>query len=182
MVEFPPFFRFNNVDLRYYFGSQSIQEKWQLFGRCLQSLYVALCDSNEIYFGERINQNDPSQFCDSTTLLNYLKEGFLPIFDSPRRYEFQIVFDSDKNASTNVIASILTIPQIVRSSNVWIGLHPIYMIMLPVEAIDQWLNKKSEEIGFFGQMKREKVLNFHSRRVQNAVEMCGHLKEVLAYL
>ena len=107
LKEFPVFLRFYGVHLPYSIGLRPIEEKCQLFGDLLPEIKGALNDSNEIFFGAGINQKDQSEFNDHSTLIGYLRDEFLPICDSSRRYEFFINFDSDQDSGSKVISSIL---------------------------------------------------------------------------
>ena len=178
---FPPFIRFGRVYLAYWFGlQQSIEEKCQLFGGFLPLIKGALKDSNEILFIAHINQNDPSNFTNHSTLLDNVRDGLLPICDSARRYSFRIEFRSDKNSHKKVIESILKMPQIVRCSNVEITIDVVYdPIQLPVEEIAQWLNQKIDRIGVIGKKKEERFLKIKSWKIENVSKMCEHLIEVL---
>ena len=161
----PEFIRFNEVYMPYSRGFQppsrniSIQEKCQFFADLLPSIKGALNDSKEICFCGDINENDPSNFSNHSTLIDYIRDEFLPICDSSRRYKFEIDFFSDKDAATNVVSSILKMPQIVRCLNVeieiWISTMG-YPSKLPVDEIVRWLNQKIDRIGFIGKKNEEK--------------------------
>ena len=178
---FPQFLRFEKVYLPYCIGSQTIGEKCELFGATLTSIKAPLNESKEISFASYVKQNDSSQFNNHTTFLSYLRDEFLPICDSSRRYTFIVWFYSDENDATKVIDSILKMPQIARCSNVVIELYLIIdPIQLPVETIAQWLNQQSDErIGLFDQKKEEKFLTIFSHQIQNVLEVRDHLKKVL---
>ena len=187
---FPKFLRFNAVNLAYWSvpqDSQSIKKKCQLFGDFLPSVKGALNDSNEIYFNCAIDQKGPVHFGNHSTFLDYLRDEFLTICDSARRYVFCINFRSDENSVTKVIAAILKMPQIVRCSNVEITLAFANFydpIQLPVDEITQWLNLKTDRIGLSAKKKEEKFLTIdsrskHVRNFQNILEMRDHLIEVI---
>ena len=126
LKEFPAFLHFGEVDLHYWNdsneSSESIGERCQLFGDILPAIKGALNDSNEIHFDAGINQKDQSEFYNHSTLIGYLRDEFLLICDSSRRYKFLIGFDSDQNSSSEVISSILKMPQVVQCPNVDIWL------------------------------------------------------------
>ena len=139
----------------------------------------AVNDSNEIFFSGAINQNSRYEFSNHLTLIKYLRDELLPICDSSRRYKLQIGFDSDKNEGTKVISSVLEMPQIVGCSNVEIGIFRIDSpVQMPIEKIEEWLNQKTGRIGFSGK-KEEKFLKIYSYNIENVLEMCEHLTEVL---
>ena len=185
----PEFLRFNEVYMPYSYGFQphslysrdmSIQEKCQFFAGLLPSIKGALNDSKEIRFYGRINENDPSNFSNHSTLIDYIRDEFLPICDLSRRYNFEIDFSSDMDAATNVVSSILKMPQIVQCLNIEILIYTIdHPNKLPVGEIVQWLNQKIDRIGFFGKKNEEKFLKIISRQIQDELGICEHLTEVL---
>ena len=103
-------------------------------------------NSNSFRFVACINQNDPTCFTDHSILLTYLSEQLLLICNLSRRYEFEIDFSSDKNAGTNFISSLLQMPAIIQCSQFKITLYfTEEELQLPVEAISDWLNHKSND-------------------------------------
>ena len=115
-VAFPPFLRFEEVQLNYDTGSQSISEKCSLFDDCLKTIKPALLkDSNEIRFNADISANT-NHFNSQSSLLIYLRDILLPICNSSRRYIFEIQFD--KEPTTDFFSSMLQIPQVRSCSNV----------------------------------------------------------------
>ena len=187
----PEFLRFNEVYMPYSHYLQlrpisrdlrprSIQEKCQFFAGLLPSIKGALNDSKEIRFYGRINENEPSNFSNHSTLIDYIRDEFLPICDSSRRYEFKIDFSSDMDATTNVVSSILKMPQIVQCLNVKIRICTIeHPNKLPVGEIVRWINQKIDRIGFFGKKNEEKFLKIFSWQIQDELGICEHLTEVL---
>ena len=184
LATFPPFLRFNDVLLRYQLGSQLLLAKCSLFEDCLNSIKPALKDSNEICFEANINRAYPSHFSDHSSLLIYLRDRLLPIFDSSRRYEFAIAFGSaDENSAAEFISSILQISQVRSCSNVSILLFSSYdfqLVQFPVavEDISNWLTPITDDkVEIFGLKKETRFLQIYSK-VQNAQEMWEHLKAV----
>ena len=179
LATFPPFLRFNDVLLRYQLGSQLLLAKCSLFEGYLNSIKPALKDSNEICFEADINRANPSHFSDHSSLLIYLRDRLLPIFDSSRRYEFSIVFGSDENSAAEFISSILQISQIRSCSNVSIALFDgMSPARLPVEDISNWLTPITDDkVEIFGLKKETRFLQIYSK-VQNAQEIWEHLKAV----
>ena len=209
LSEFPCFLRFDSVVLIYNFGRflhpwrPSLFLKQRLFLKHLQVLKPALVDSNLFYFTARINQYFAApawlspyfkerslvDFEDHFALLEHLRNKLLPICDSSRHYEFQIeiIFAaSGPNAATNVIESLLQMPQIVACSNVKIDVrdHRFVATHLPLEAIAKWLNQKPDTdnpTGVINQMnskKQEKFLAIHLFAIQNELEVIANLTEV----
>ena len=177
---FPAFLRFDEVYLPFNLGSQSITDKTQLFGDFLASIKGPIQDLKGIFFVGDINQKNPAQFNNHSALIAYIRDEFLQICGSSRRYQFWIEFFSDKEASTRVAASILEMPEIVRCTNLSIQPHCIFApIHLPVEAIAQWLNQNTERIEISGRLNGEKVLHIRTLYIGNVLEMCDHLTEVL---
>ena len=177
LKEFPVFLRFYGVHLPYSIGLRPIEEKCQLFGDLLPEIKGALNDSNEIFFGAGINQKDQSEFYNHSTLIGYLRDEFLPICDSTRRYKFVIDFDSDQNSGSKIISSILKMSQVVQCSNVDICILLLRIfdpIELSVGEIAQWLNHDR-----IGKKKEEKFLKISSYKIQNVLEIWEHLTEVL---
>ena len=180
---FPAFLRFREVDLRYYYGSQSIAEKCDLFDKCLQSIKPALNDSYLIYFNCFISKNKQKQFSNHQTLIKYISERLLPICESSRKYSFSIWFDSDVNSASNVIASILQMAQIIRYGcfSVCIELRNANLAQLPIETISTWLNRNSDAMEIH-QKQTDRVLLIRSDRpsetFQNIPEICAFLKMV----
>ena len=185
----PEFLRFNEVYIPYSRDFQpissdsrdmSIQEKCHFFAGLLPSIKGALNDSKEICFYGDINENDPSNFSNHSTLIDYIRDEFLPICDLSRRYKFKIDFSSDMDAATNVVSSILKMPQIVQCLDVEIWICTIdHPNKLPVDEIVQWLNQKIDRIGFFGRKNEEKFLKILSWKIQDVLGICEHLTEVL---
>ena len=177
LKEFPVFLRFYGFHLPYSIGLRPIEEKCQLFGDLLPVIKGALNDSNEIHFDAGINQKDQSEFYNHSALIAYLRDEFLSICDSTRRYKFVITFDSDQNSGSKVISSILKMPQVVQCSIVDILLLRNFdPIEFPVGEIAQWLNQKNDRIG---KKKEEKFLKISAYKIQNVLEIWKHLTGVL---
>ena len=184
LAEFPQFLRFHNVFVRHN-GSQTISQKCQLFDGCLKSISAALRNSNEIQFVCFVNEKDPTQFKDHVSLVNYLQNTFLTICNSSNRYVFDCYSRSDKDedVTINAIASILRMPQIVRCLDVSIKIRYLFdyrRTQLPFEAINQWINQKSEDsIDAIAQHRQEKFLRITANGISNVAEMWDNLTEVL---
>ena len=173
------FIRFNEVRLLYCSGLQSLTTKCQLFEDYLNAIKPALKNFNKLSFVADINQADPGHFSDHSSVVIYLRDRLLPIFDSSRRYEFYINFKSDENSATEVISSILQISQVRSCSHVSIVLFGYFLsARLPVEDISNWLTPKTVEgAEICGKKGENRFLLIYSN-ILNKKEMWEHLKEV----
>ena len=164
---------------------KSIEEKCDSIENYLRPFKEALNDTKSFEFYGDIDQK-VDKFSSSFTqssLLEYLSQKLLPIFNLSHRYEFDISFVCGEGDATNVIDSILQMPQISRCSNLDIKLRYIQQPkQLPVETISNWLNRKMD-VGteIIGRTPREIYLGIWLDKIQNAMEMCDHLAEVLFY-
>ena len=183
------FLRLGLLTIRHFLGFSSIfafagiNEKCQMFRKHLQLLKPALNDSNLVRFTGCIHRSTFSfgAFKDHFALLKHLRNEFLPICDSSRHYEFCIEFITDKDSHTNVIESLLQMPQMRRSnSNVRIELNRVYYNgQLPVEAIVQWLNQEPDQNDIIYRKKQqEKCLTIKLFSINNILRMCRRLVEV----
>ena len=170
--EAPPFLRFRELTLWFSPGTALIEEKCNLYADHLLPLKHALNSSNLIYFNVRIDQNDPSHFRNTSMLIESLQNGLLPICDSSNCYKFVIDLVSDKNAGTELISSILQLPQINRCPNVCVQLYGLAgaPTQLPVKAISQFLHMLN--------ICRQKFLRIYMHQPQNIEEMCDYLEKV----
>ena len=183
LAEFPPFLRFEEVRLEYDSGSQSLITKCRLFEYGLNSIKPALKDSNKICFDFKINQADPSDFSDHSSLDIYLRDRLLPICGPFRRYSFNITSGFDGNSATEVISSILQIPQVRICSNVYIKLrgYGAYSAIarLPVEDISNWLVPKTNDgVEIYGKNGENRFLRIFSCIIPNTQKMWDHLMGV----
>ena len=185
----PRFVRFDQVRIEVEgLPGKSIEEKCELFVTQLTPLKAALSGSCVI-FGGAIDQKHPDCFRDQTHLLIFLRDQFLPLFDTSRRYDFRFSFgtwkaDAAAEATvTNLISHTLELPQIIHCSDVVIYAFlnnqlpfPV-QIRLPVDAIANWLNQKSD--GISAEKQHARLLNITLFcRIQNAQELCDHMKNV----
>ena len=179
------FLRFNTVFLYYGPGSQSIDEKLHLLQNQLQLFKTVFSDLKEINLSAKINQNDQRQFRNHSQLLGHLREQVLPICNSSSFYSFHIDFQSENDGAANFIAQILQMCPINRGREVYFHYTNETFIQLPVEDISNWLNRNSDDgIGCTGtgQSKKELKIALNNRiRIQNAVEMCDHMKMVITF-
>ena len=118
LATIPLFLRFYTVLLSYNFGADTIEEKCEFIESHLVPLKLALNDENTVELVACISQNDYNHFIDHLKLLDFIRNRFLPICNSSRRYKFRIRFNSDANSDRNVIALILEMDEIKRCSNV----------------------------------------------------------------
>ena len=183
LADFPLFLRFNDVLLRYEIGhfSQSLLKKSLLFEECLNAIKSALKDSNKIRFDATIDKFDPSHFSDHSSVVIYLRDRLLPICDSSRCYEFNITFAFDGNSASEVISSILQIPQVRSCLNVSVGVFcdHYHLIILPVEDVSNWLAPKTDDcIEIYRRKQQDRILKICCWIISDIQEMWNHLREV----
>ena len=122
----------------------------------LQSI-KEFANGSEIKFRAKIGQQHMSFFNDHETLLEYIGNELLPIWDTCRRYKFNIHIHSDFSSVANIIEKMLQFGPISGCSDVFFDfflvefdfflvefLHvefdtPVNPIRLPAEAITNWL-------------------------------------------
>ena len=181
------FIRFNEVRLLYSSGllytPWLLTTKCQLFEDYLNAIKPALKNFNKLSFVADINQADPGHFSDHSSVVIYLRDRLLPIFDSSRRYEFNISFKSDENSATEVISSILQISQVQSCSHVSIvlsiELFGKQSARMPVEDISNWLTPKTVEgAEICGKKGENRFLQIRSYIISNKKEMWEHLIKV----
>ena len=188
---FPPFLRFDEVKLSLDCGSQPIEEKCKFFESYLLPLKPALTDSNIIKYCARISQKR-SDFSDRLQLFEYIRNQLLSIVGSSRGYKFDIGYCSEYNSSTNVITSLLQMPEIERCSYIQILYHGNQQRdhnQLPIEVISNWLERPVDGKKYIVQNKKKarfmevsisdsSLLHFRNIEIQNAQEIVNHLKTV----
>ena len=182
LVNVPPFLRFGNVKLDYSIGFQSIVQKCASFRGYLLSMKASLYDPSYIRFYVDINQEFPRYFRNHVDFIEHIRD-VVSICDSSRGYSFVFRRYRDSDDFGNVIASLLEIPEISRSSFVYFA--PDYVVgdtlklkQLPIEAISNWLNRVRHPLD---QKKRDRRLElFCPHHVQGAQirEICDLLKRV----
>ena len=79
---------------------------------CTKRLKFDLLKCDQMIKCDQIDQNDPRHFSNTSMLIESLHNGLLPICDSSNSYKFVVDLVSDKNAGTELISSILQLPQI----------------------------------------------------------------------
>lgn len=167
-------------------GSEPIEEKCEFFESHLEALKPALDDSNVIKFYADIKCDSRKDFNDSSLLLDYIRNRFLPICNSSHCYKFEITFFSDENSDTNVISSILHMYQIKNCSRVKIMIYNGAQTQLPVEEISNWLEQLDDGMENIVRNQKERMLEigfgtcgaYHHAHIQNVREMIDHLKTV----
>ena len=179
LVTFPPFIRFDSVQLSYLHGKRPIEAKCEFIGSYLLTLKSALNCPNMVKFCAGIDQNDGGDFSDHLQLCEFIRNRLLPIFCSSQRYNIKIYLYSDKNSVANVIASLLQMDGINASSSVEIEIINGEQNQFPLEAISNWLVRSADRTGNIARNKKERLLeiNFYNT-IQNAHEMIDHLKTV----
>lgn len=185
MTTIPPFVRLKDVELWYMKDfQQPIEEKCAFIENRLLPFQSALNDSNmiECYARIRIDQYR-DDFNDHLGFIEYIRNRMLPICNSSRGYKFFIIFESDVNSGTNVIASLLQMAEIKRCPNVEINLCIPWECQnqLPVEEISNWLERSADDVGNYIQNKKERFLTvklFASNHhfFQNVREILDQLK------
>lgn len=154
-----------------------------MFYAHLLPLKPVLNDSKSFKFYAKISQN-PHDFDNHLKLLDYLKNRLLAVCDSSRGYRFDIDFvldddnDTDANAVTNVLESILLMPPTGRCSVLKIKIYGEGKNQLPVEAISNWLEESVDRMQINALTPKEKYLKIRLNGIQNAVEMLERLKMV----
>ena len=202
LVTFPLFLRFHHVTLRIAENKDYdhahdfvlMKDKCYLSEMYLQAIKPALNDSI-IFFMGMIARNDPHCFADHSELVNYLQNRLLPNCESSRDYKFSIDFWYDEIESTkaaSVTASILQMPQLCkhhRPFNVTIWFKNIAKntpVQIPVEAIANWLNQKSESGMKAKVQNKERILTIRPGTYNEmdddyalaTLEIYDHLKKV----
>lgn len=188
LTAFPPFLRFNRVQLTYTNGFESIEEKCEFNGSYLLALKSALNNSALIEAKFGISEFD-YDFISHSHLLEYVQNRLLPICESSRGYKFQIHLESDKNSTKGLIASLLQMPKIKRCSNIEIKIIEAGQKELPVNEISSWLERSTAdgmENGVQNKKERFLTIGFYgfllwfmpAIYIQNSREMVDHLKEV----
>lgn len=188
LASIPSFIRFREVNLYYFYGSQSINAKCKLIDERLKMAIPALINA-KINLKCTIDETNRRHFNNHSALINYLRNDLLPIVsNSPRRYNFQIGFNSDKNAATEVIDSILQMSQISRCKRVeiiiWFPLdrHFDQSYRCPLEGISNWLSLKSDDKNgkICDQTSEEKFLRIYLSeiKISNFREIWEHLSKV----
>ena len=178
LIAVPPFIRFDTtVKLDYISGAQSIAQKCESFHGHLSSIQTTLLNSNviRIFFSFGINQKNPSQFCNHSAALEHIHH-IVSICNTPCKYYFDFQSHSNSSAFGNLIASILGMREIARSSFVWISgdYYRHTNTQLPVETISNWLNRECHTMD---QIQRTLILDC-SAQYSNIQEMCDFLKQV----
>lgn len=188
LKDFPRFLRFNEVRLLYLDDCQfpkiptiPLDVKCRLFADQLKTLKKALNYANHIYLDVDINSGNTFHFSDHSELIEYLSDEILPICDSARSYEFDVVFEGDsgdENSASDFIDEILQTEGVKRCSNVKFCCQISPPTHLPIECISNWL-----QVPYLcGNMRKERILDIGiGRELQNARQLCDHLKEVLIF-
>ena len=157
---------------------QPIVSKLQLMQNKMQLFKIALSELEKFTFFAEINEDDHTQFNDHSQLLDHLRQQVLPICNSSTDYKFHINFISDKNAAETVTAQILQMHPINldRCSSVSFSYGDDLLLQLPVVEISAWL---SRDLDGKNPQKEKRTLFFDKfLKVQSAVEICSHFKEV----
>ena len=183
LATFPLFLRFDNVKVSivYNLADQPIEERCKFIESQLLPIKFALYDSNMVEFIADIFQENRNHFSDHSKLLDYIRNRFLPICNSFRRYKFKIGFNSAANSGTDITASILQMDEIKHCLNVEIRLFDGGQKRLPVEEISNWLEPFAAGTKNTLQNQKERLLTIYHIgpfTIQNAREMLEHLAKV----
>ena len=121
-------------------------------------------------------------FSKLSVLLDYMRNQIFPICCNYRGYEFYISFDNDYSmiSITNVITSLLQLPEISNCSNVKIVIGDPGCWDLPIEGITNWLEKSNNNAGKEQQDKGERLLKIGLGGILNIPEMLEHFKTVFS--
>lgn len=180
LVVVSPFLRFDNVLLAYSSfrtDSISIAEKCESIRGYLSLIKASLYDSNITRFVCAINQEDPNEFNNQLALIGHIRQ-VVSICDTSRGYAFSLfdLYTTDSEADGHLIASLLNMPEIARSSYVYFSIASLSLTHLPIEIISNWLNREHHEMS-----KKQQELNLElACPIQDALilEMCDFLKQV----
>ena len=153
-----------------------------MFKAHLLSLKSAINDKSVIEIEANISQDYSGHFKDHSQLLDHIKYQIIPICNSYRSYKFLIHFNSDYNAVTNVISSILNLLEARRCSSAAIQIYfgkgfDGQKSQLPVEVISNWL-ESAHGVEMNIRNKKENFLKISVDSIQNAQQMVNHLKMV----
>ena len=99
-------------------------------------------NGSEIKFCAAIDQQNMSSFNDHETLLEYIRNELLPIWDTCRSYKFKTDIDFDFLSAANIIEKMLQFGPISDCSNVFFDFHlskNLITFHIPVEAVANWL-------------------------------------------
>ena len=191
LVNVPPFLRFGNVKLDYSIGFQSIVQKCDSFRGYLLLIKASLYDPSCIRFYVDINQEFPRYFRNHVDFLEHIRD-VVSICDSSRGYSFVFRRYRDSDDFGNVIASLLEIPEISRSSFVYFAPDREYQIMLtltltqlPIEAISNWLNRVRHPLDQKKRARRLELLcpdHFQDAQIRDLCDLLKRVSYIFEYL
>ena len=189
----PPFLRFDHVELDYCNSiRRRVPETCAILNEFLHPLKEQLDGAWLKFFG-RITQN---QMDNDDTFLNRVNDELIPVYNMCRGYEFQVQLYPPAFGAAPVkhdlISSILQLSSIANCSTIKLGFEfnlsrtdvnfpPQLLTPLPMEEITDWLVATPEGIEANRPKTNEKFLCIKADNIQNAKEMCEHLKEVYSY-
>ena len=187
---FPAFLRLDRITLWYWNdydwrarrrSNKSIEEKCRLIESYLLPLKATLSHSNMLELHAGVSKTKRRDFSKLSVLLDYIRNQIFSICCNYRGYEFYISFDNDYSmiSITNVITSLLQLPEISNCSNVQIVIGDPGYWNLPTEGITNWL-EKSINAGKEQQDKGERLLKIGLGGILNIPEMLEHFKTVLS--
>ena len=185
LLAFPPFIRFDKAEVCFNSGSHEMEKKLELLDKRLdmsKQLKSALKDAFVVDFYGRIDQADRRFFNNHSEFLAFLQSYLLPIFASSTAFKFTLCFVSDECGVKCVLSSILQMDPIKDSSSdvkfAFFGANQCGLATdLPIEDISAWLNRRKHNGEIIGR-EQTLFLEIIVPRIQNAREICDHLKEV----
>ena len=182
-----PFIRFDNVKVCtncFWNSSKCVEDIVGLFDNS------ALNVSKLVVTGtiDEDDGNNSSSFPSHTTMLDYLTNELLPIFNSSRSCTFEVVFRSNgQSFDTNFVSLLLQLPSIVLKSTILVELEEASIshkfvpsvsgLYLPANVISTWLHHSSAK-GSGNEHIRFLRINKITIGIVNVCEISRHLKEV----
>ena len=205
-TEFPPYLRFNLVQLSYLEAEKGTAEErfaWvqmvfqpSLKHALIGSKFKFICaiededvkrygprhvDENWMNWMDIPFENYCADFEDHQTLLLHIGSKLLPIFDQCCWYKFCITLPNKNaaTAATEIISEILQFDSVSRCSNVSVLLRNVnynWPVELPIETIGNWLNRPLVD----GEKQDKRILQIKvaDDEIPNAYEMFQHLEKV----
>ena len=202
-TEFPPYLRFNLVQLSYLEAEKgTVEERFAWVQKIFRPSFKRTLIGSKLKFicaieDEAIQYMDEQQaekwpyenscadFEDYETLLLHIGSKLLQIFDQCFSYKFCITLPNKNGAiaATEIISEILQFDSVSRCSNVSVLLRNVnyhWPPELPIKTIGNWLNRPLID----GQKQSKRILQIKVQddEIPNVYEMFEHLDEVFSFL